>query len=288
MTYGFFEIDHLLASAVDPYRGGDQYERLGFTVTPISIIESLGVGNRLVLLRPLTDGTAAFFECMGVVDPEHVAPAMASLLDGHEGIRSMVLASSDVDASREKLLIDGHTCDPPIDVEREWELPSGEVLRPAFRVTLPVEAPLRFNFCSYRTLHLYLRDAWLRHDNGARHLTDVFAVAHDAASVAGYFERIFASSAARENGIHSVGPGRVRLRIGDRASLQRFLPGEWLPAAGDAARYAGFGVEVESLPALRALLDGRGVELREHGGAICVAPRDACGNIIRFTEAGRA
>ncbi len=42
MSYGFTEIDHLLGSAVDPQRGGEQYERLGFTVTPLSIIESIG------------------------------------------------------------------------------------------------------------------------------------------------------------------------------------------------------------------------------------------------------
>ena len=53
MSYGFLEIDHLLASG-DPEIGGAAYERLGFTVTPISVIGPLGVANRLVLLRPLS------------------------------------------------------------------------------------------------------------------------------------------------------------------------------------------------------------------------------------------
>ncbi len=283
MSYGFFEIDHLLASAIDPYRGGDRYERLGFTVTPISIIESLGVGNRLVLLHPVTDGTAAFFECMGVLDRAVAAPHMASLLEGPERIQSMVLASADVDGSREQLLNDGHSCAMPIDIEREWSLPSGEVLRPAFRVTLPVESPLRFNFCSHRTLNLYLRDEWLRHANGARHLTDVFAVADDPMAVSTHFERIFASNASYENGIYSLGPGFVQLRIADRVSIQRLIPADWLPKVDEAARYAGFGIEVDSLVALRELLDSRGVEFREYNGSICVAPYEACGNIVRFT-----
>ncbi len=152
MSYGFTEIDHLLGSAVDPQRGGEKYERLGFTVTPLSVIESLGVGNRMVLLEPLTANTANFVECMGIVDRARVPAAMAQLLEGSEGIRSMVLSGPDAGASYAQLKRDGFEFLPPLDLEREWSLPSGEILRPAFLVTLPAPAPLRFNFCQYSAL----------------------------------------------------------------------------------------------------------------------------------------
>ena len=287
MSYGFTEIDHLLGSAVDPQRGGEKYERLGFTVTPLSVIESLGVGNRMVLLEPLTANTANFVECMGIVDRARVPATMAQLLEGSEGIRSMVLSAPDARASYAQLKRDGFEFLPPLDLEREWSLPSGEILRPAFLVTLPAPAPLRFNFCQYRNLHCYLRTEWLAHENGAQHLSGVLAIADDAEAAARPFEKVFAAAARRQDGIFSVGPGQVQLRVGDQAALRALIPDEWLGEA-HGVRYLGFEVKVSSLVALRALFVHRGINFIERGQALVVAPQEACGSVIRFIEPDRA
>jgi hypothetical protein len=284
MSYGFSEIDHLLSSSTDPQRGGERYERLGFTVTPLSVITNLGVGNRLLLLRPMTPGTANFFECMGIVDRGRVPASMADLLSGAEGIRSMVLSGADARGSHALLARDGYPFAAPLDIEREWRLPSGEILRPAFLVTLPAPAPLPFNFCQYRTLHYYLREEWLVHANGARHLTGVFALAEEPRTVARYFEAVFSATAVVRNGLYSVGPGKVQLQIGNRAALRALIPDEWLGRLLEP-RYLGFEVEVRSLAALRSLLLDRGVRFVEHSDAVVVAPEEACGNVLRFYEA---
>lgn len=284
MSYGFLEIDHLLA-ADDPNVGGSRYERLGFTITPLSIIEELGVANRLVLLHPFTKGTANFFECMGVVDSVRATGnPMGALLAGEAGIRSMVLSSADAQASFESLSSDGFPFDRLIDVEREWELPDGEVLKPSFRVTLPIDAPLRFNFCEYRTPELYLRDAWLRHENGARHLTKVFAVADDPAAVAHYFERVFAGKSRHCGAMYSVAPGGCELHVGNAAALGDIVPTRWVPHDCAAPRYVGFEVQVQSLATVHDLLRTRDVEFEECGTALIVAPGEACGNVLRFVE----
>jgi hypothetical protein len=288
MSYELTEIDHLLASG-DPHAGGAQYERLGFTVTPISVIEGLGVANRLILLTPMTPGTANFFECMGVVDAARAAAnPMGALLAGPPGVRSMVMGTNDAQASYEALARDGYPFGKPIDVEREWRLPDGEVLKPAFRVTLPAEGPLRFNFCQYRTLHYYLREQWLRHENGARHLTAVYAVADGAGAVARHFEKTFSSKARELGGVHSVTPGAVELRVGSPAALSSLIPAKWLPDSAPAPRYVGFEVQVESLIKMGELLRARGIEHAEHGGALVVAPPEACGNALRFVERRKA
>jgi hypothetical protein len=284
MSYALTEIDHLLASG-DPVAGGAQYERLGFTVTPLSVIENLGVANRLILLTPLTPGTANFFECMGVVDPRRAAAnPMGALLEGPPGVRSMVMGTRDAQATYEALSRDGYPFGKPIDVEREWRLPDGEVLKPAFRVTLPAAGPLRFNFCQYRTLHYYLREQWLRHENGARHLTAVYAVADDPGAVASHFEKVFACQARERGGIHCMTPGAVELRVGNVAALKSLVPERWLPGGASPARYVGFEVEVESLVEVGELLRARGIEHAEQDGALIVAPPDACGNALRFVD----
>ena len=284
MSYGFLDIDHLLASG-EPMKGGAQYERLGFTVTPISVIENLGVANRLILLHPLTPGTANFFECMGVVDPERASKnPMGALLSGEPGVRSMVLSTTDARASFEALTRDGFPFGPPLDVEREWQLPDGEVLKPSFRVTLPIGAPLRFNFCEYRTLHYYLREGWLKHENGARHLTKVFAVAADPLAAARYYERVFGKSLQRRGELHAVTPGQCELQVGNAAAWREILPAGGLPEPSGADRYFGFEVQVESLAAVRKLLRSRNVEFAEQAAALVVPPHEACGNVLRLVE----
>ena len=284
MSYGFLEIDHLLASG-DPQLGGAQYERLGFTVTPLSVIGNLGVANRLILMRPLTPGTANFFECMGVVDAARAAGnPMGRLLSGEPGVRSMVLSGPDALASFEALARDGFPFAKPLDIEREWRLPDGEVLRPAFSVTLPIGEPLQFNFCTYRTLHYYLREGWLRHENGAMHLTKVFAIAARPESVARYFERVFGHASRREREMYAVAPGKCELHVGSASALAHALPERWLPKDAGAGRYVGFEVQVASLEALRRLFVERGVDFVEHDAALAVAPHDACGNVVRFVE----
>lgn len=284
MSYGFLEIDHVLCAA-NPSEGREQYERLGFNLTPISIIESMGIGNRLILFPALTPGAANFIELMGVVDPWRVAAGpMADILSGPPGVRSMVLCSPDAQYSYETLSRDGYPFAPPLDIEREWRLPEGEVLRPSFRVALPIAAPLQFNFCQYRTLHYYLRPEWLEHSNGALHLTRVFALSAEPGVVASYYERVFSTRARVTQGLQELGPGRCLLTIGDRRSLAALLPQRWLPEQRGSATYIGFEVRVRSLAGLRQTLRDRGVVFAEHDGALVVAPSDACGNVLRFVQ----
>jgi hypothetical protein len=208
---------------------------------------------------------------------------MADLLGGSAGMRSMVLSGPDARASHAQLKRDGFEFLPPLDLEREWALPSGEILRPAFLVTLPAPAPLRFNFCQYRNLQPYLRAEWLAHENGAQHLSSVLAIADNAEAAVKPFETVFARPARNRDGVFSVGPGKVQLRVGSQAALRAFIPDEWL-GESQGVRYLGFEVMVASLAAVRTLFVGRGINFIERSQALVVAPQEACGNVLRFIE----
>lgn len=278
---GIVEIDHLLTAVDDAEAAGTEFERLGFTVTPVSVIGSMGLANRLVLLDPLTEGTANFVELMAVHDPVHANPAMRALLTGPPGVRSLVLASFDAEATRAALERQGLAPGPVHKVAREWALPSGERLDVAFDVLLPMRAPsaLAFNVCRYRTLQHYLRPEWRAHPNGAQSLIAVHAVAHDPAAVATFFARLFGCTVERrEGGSLAVRPGSVRLTIStpaDSVTLFGVLP----PVS---TGYVGYTMRVASLAKLQAFLTSRGLPAAHLPGGALATPTQSA--LIRFVE----
>lgn len=287
MSFGFSEIDHLLGAMPDAFVGGVQYERLGFNVTPLSVIERMGVANRLVIFDPVAPGAANFIECMGIARPERVDPIMRKLLEGPPGIRSMVLATPNAQDSYEKLKATGYPFDPPRSLSRDWALPDGEVLTPAFNVVLPIDRPLGVNFCEYVNLAPYLRPEFRVHANTARHFTTVFVVAADPAEVAGSYSHMFGQSVVEQDGNFLVGPGIVKLCVGTLQSLAAILPATFLPAQLAAPAYVGFEIEVADSGACERLLENNGVPYEQMAGALITSRDYGCGNVIRFKPAAR-
>ncbi len=225
------QIDHLMNKVDSPQDAGAWFERCGFTVTPLSVIGSMGLCNRLVLFEPALAGGANFLELMGTVPSAQVQPAMGKLLAGDDGTRSMVLVSQDAHASRAQLAERGFAPGEVHNVTRQWELP-GESLDLAFDVLLPMPAPLMFNVCRYYTLQHYLRPQWVQHANGVQRIASVMGVVDDVAEAAAFYERLFGTVPRQ------VAPGRMLLEPGAIA-LELFTP-EAYTAAGGGQRTAGF------------------------------------------------
>src|SRR5688500_9391837 len=119
-------IDHLLTFVRDLDEAARFFDRLGFTLTPESRIEAMGIANRLILFPDASDGSANFIELMSVFDESRLPPAMAVLLSGDEGIKSMVLSLGDVEKARTHFVALGCPFGPPIHVRREWRLSDTE------------------------------------------------------------------------------------------------------------------------------------------------------------------
>lgn len=286
MNHEILEIDHLMCGVDDAEQAGASFERMGFRVTPFSVIESMGLGNRCVLFASRTPGAACYLELMSILDASKVPAAMTRTLAGGERVKSMVLATPDGDACHRSLLAGGFAPpSPPIHLQRDWHFPGGETVRPAFAVILPMPAQLLFNVCQHKTLPLYLRPEWTSHPNGALGFDSVIAVARDPQVTLGFYERLFGAPTATDaTGFARVSPAKVGLRVGTAAALAVAFPEAALPEP-DAAIYVGIGIRVASLSVLRALLDRSGVPYRlleRH--ALIVPASHAHGNFIEFSE----
>jgi hypothetical protein len=185
-------------------------------------MRGVGVANRLVLLRPQSAGTANFIELMSIVDEGKLPESLKLHLLGGKGYRWMVLSGPDAAVTFEELHRHGYPFAPPIPVERDWILPSGEVLHLAFNVMMPIQAPIPFNFCAYRTLEHYLRPEFLSHANGAQTLSALFCQSEQPAECLGYFEALFGCSRRSfGNGLYAVTPNRIDLVIGTPSQWQQ-------------------------------------------------------------------
>ena len=284
MKNGIAEIDHLLTYVADLDAAAAAYRRLGFTLSPRSHITAMGILNHLVLLHPRTHGAASYIELMAAVERARLPPPMAPILHGEEGIKSMVMMTPDARAAQAELVVNGVPFAPPAHVRREWVIPGEGSVWPEFDVLLPIPAPLAFNACQYHNVGLYLRPEWQAHANGARTLNRVFAAADDPLLALAYFSSLFGKAPGPlADGGAELSPGRTRLTLYPSAVLAaRF--GAMAPVTSGAAAYLGYQVGVIDLRATRAALDAGRVDYAQTECGVAVAPRDACGNLIEFTE----
>lgn len=280
MTSTIAEIDHLLTYVADPAQAADLFARMGFTLSPVSRIDAMGITNYLVLMQPGHQGSANFVELMGSHDRTMLPPPMQRTLSGQQGIKSIVLHAPSAAAAHGALTELGFDAVPPMHVRREWVIAPGQSVFPEFDVILPVEAPLVFNACQYHNVDLYLRPEWLAHANGARRMACVFAAADRPDEVAGPLARLFDCPVHEADGALLVSPGTVDLAImtPDVAAARFGL------AATAGTRYLGYAVEVADLAKLGACLDRGDVEYRATGEGVLVSPETGLGNVILFRE----
>lgn len=206
-------IDHLLTYVGDGAAAAETFRRLGFTLSPVSRIESMGITNQMVLFEDAVPGAANFIELMSVADPARLPPPMASLLGGKERIKSMVISTGDAFRCHAHLAAQGLPFAAPVHVRREWRLDDGTSVHPEFDVILPVDAGLTFNACRYYNIEHYRRPDWTSHPNTVTALDAVLAVAPDPAALAARFARILQCPVRRHDDCHVVEAGRVTLDI---------------------------------------------------------------------------
>ena len=282
MTKAIREIDHLLTYVRDLDAAAATFRRMGFTLSPLSRIEAMGISNHLVLMRQGIPGFANYIELMSAHDRARLPPPMAKVLSGPEGIKSMVLGTEDAVAAQQAMLKHGFAAAPPVHVKREWKIAPEQSVFPEFDVLMPVAAPLAFNACRYFNVDLYLRPEWRVHANGAQRMTTVFAVADEPAAVARRYGDLFDASTRQSGEAVCTTPGQVDLAVMSSETAKRRFGLTVATAAG--AGYLGYLVEVVSLDVLRSCLSDGKVPCRDLGGTICVDPGDGFGNLIVFRE----
>lgn len=277
-------IDHLLTYVTSLDEAAALFQRMGFRLSPVSRIEAMGVSNRLVLMRSGRLDAANYIELMSPHDRGRLAASMASMLSGASATGSMVLATSAIEELARSIAEIGLVPPTLAHVRREWPIPGEDSVYPEFDVLLPVEAPLRFNACSYRNVELYAREQWLDHPNGARCLSAVYAVAPRPFEFM-YFDRILGVAAEE---LHGGGlrwrTGEVRLEILTPAAAVQTLELEHLPPA--RPHYLGYEIAVADLATLCVIFDTGRVPYRiAADGRIHLESQTGLGNHIAFARA---
>jgi len=286
---GILDVDHLMCGVERTDAAHRAFERLGFTLTPHSSIDRLGVGNVLVCMQPKGPDVANFVEFMAIERPKAVNATLNELLSGAPGIKAIFNGLADADEARSEHIQAGFDMLDAWPVEREWRLPSGEVLQLCFQVLLPVpgQVPVEFGGVRYYTLEHYLREEFGAHPNGALrwHTVSIVEEPERFEDTVRTYERLYGSIPRRDvDGVAKIRVRHVTIRIVTSQALARLYPRVGLGAFSLPAA-AGFTVEVRDLGRLIRILKEHDVPSHRVGDSIVVGPADACGNIVEFTEA---
>lgn len=275
-------IDHLLTYVHDLEGAASLFRRMGFTLSSVSHIDSMGISNYLVLMRPVASGFANFIELMAVQDQAKLPAAMTELLSGPQAIKSMVLGAADVNAAHAAIAKQGFSASAPIHVKREWIVGPDESVFPEFDVVLPFPSPLTFNCCRYFNVELYLRPEWLVHANTAKGIRSVLAVAKEPGVLVKRFSAIFGEAPSDDGDVARVACGGVELVILSPDAARKKYGIDRMPAG--EADYLGYVIEVDSLDALQSSLSAGRIAYRRDSRSVCVEPAIGLGNLMIFRE----
>lgn len=260
MKDGLLDIDHLMVSVPDAQSAGRAFEKLGFTVTPLSTMP--GLANRLVCF-PDTDfegGVCNYIELMGLTNVAAAPAPVPELLSRRNGPVSTVLAAGNARISRDQLAERGMQLGPPIELQRQWHLPNGETLALAFAVAIPQldQSPFYWNFCQHRTPHHYVRSDFTTHANTITRLSAVIAVHEDPVEAARHYERMW-QSAPEGADPATIAIGAVKLEIyGPQRFAERFATPLRPPGL------AGLRLQARDPRHARSVIEDRGTRTAGH------------------------
>lgn len=289
MTFSLY-LDHIGIAVADLGLGKRDYERLGFTTTPLSLhvappapgaaLELTGSGNHCIMLKH------GYIELIGVVDPAKPSTPRI-MLERYEGAHILALGSDDVAATREVIASRGMPIAAPIALERDaaWGPDGKETRRAAFanahldRAAFP-EA--RSFVIEHKTPDVTWQAHQLGHANGAVGLTEAWICPADPAEAAARFARLAdAQVVAEADGVSVIRLHRGRLRIFSAEALRRAV-GSAPPAVPGMA---GIAVAVNDLSAVRALLSAAGIAARDAMGGLLVTGEAVHGSALLFHSA---
>jgi hypothetical protein len=272
------------------------YERLGFTLTPVSLPriplqpggapEPLGAGNRCAIFA------GNYLELLGVVDAARwrsisVAQRGPFDLDAplarYEGLHVLHMGTDDLDAVRARLLADGMEPSPIHPFQRPVDTADGpQVMRARTMAFAPGVMPeALFQIAQHETPELVLQPRYMSHANGARAINDIIVCVADAAAVAARYARVAGKPAMPEGRVFMIDLELAKIMVTDPNGLGQLLPGVAAPVL---PFLAGFSVEAD-LDAARRLFGDNEVPYDDYGACLIVAPDQCGGTAIRFEQA---
>lgn len=277
-------IDHVVIAVKDIARSGEDFRRLGFTLTPHGR-HTTGSENHCIMFE------RDYFELLSVPVPHPVTRYYQDFVERGEGLAALALATDDARGFHDELAADGIAVDAPVDFSRPVELPQG-TFDASFRITQlrPEAAPAgRIFACQHFTRELVWRPEYLLHENQALGLAGVAAVvdAGQLTSLAARYAAIFGSTpqAGTLGGApyFDVATGNTPIRFTTGRGLAQLLRG--VPATSRPAPcFAALFFRTASVKATREVLRTHGVPCIEVAQGIAVAPEHGHGVALVFGQ----
>ena len=276
------DIDHVMLIARDLTRARAAYERMGFTVSPLTS-HPHGTANHLIMFQ------RDFIELLGVVAPERLDSRSATaqlFLQIREGPAAVALPSNDAKWDREALIRRGLDPSELYSFDRPVTLPGGRETRAIVDTVWVSEpsAPLVQTFISHQhEAEAIWVPEWQVHPNGAQAIGWLTLVADDpAAPLEQHLAAFFDTGVVRDaRGRRTFATPCGEIRILGPSDFEATFG---IPAEATRPYIAGVGIRVVDLERLVTQLREKGVPCEKSSQTVRVLPEDAHGALIEFTE----
>jgi Glyoxalase-like domain len=293
VTTDIDHIDHSVLMTRDIEATAAIYERLGFTLSPLSRHhgsarpdgppEPMGAGNRCAYFgRNYLEVLGVFFD--GSRDPWNVRP----LVTAHAGLRGGVLGAGDCAVTQARLAAAGMDVSGVLALQRQVDTPDGQATARFRSVHLArADTPEGEVLIGQQlTPELVHQPRYLDHPNGATELVGLTLVVADAELDAhrDRWARIVGREAHTDGAGWTVPLTHGRIEIVPRSRLADVLPGEDAPILPLLVAQT---VAVADPVAARKLVDVAGFATYDRpGGGFFVPAAQAAGAAVGFVGAG--
>lgn len=287
-------LDHVGIATADLAAGRTAMERLGFSLTPLSVhsgstvpggpVLPWGSGNHCAMFKE------GYLEILGLTDPEKFS-SVKGMLSRYEGLHIVAIACAEAQRTHAALTARGVNAEAPRILQRDAAFgTSGTETRKAEFRNIYLDSrqfpEARFIIIEHLTREVLWQPHLLEHPNGAQSIDAVYLASAEPADTVANLSKVLGNPTDRG------GLSHFRLEAGSifvsspealRAVASVFEGATVHPAA--AVR-----VKVASLERVRELLIRRGISVRESMGpaadepTVWVGPRDACGTAIEFIQ----
>jgi Glyoxalase-like domain len=271
-------LDHVGVVTRDLAALAAQYQRLGFTLTPLARPSDGRIGNRCAMLH------RSYIELLAVIDPNAGSATLDRFLARYAGIHILTFTMDDAQATLARLRRAGIDAPSVSQGER-----ATDEMDPAPRarftlIQLPDQPEGRVNLVHHLTPEALWQERFLHHPNHATTLSEVLVAVAEPAEAAARFSRLVGCPAIPDpvGGFSlDLADGRVRL-------LPDTVLHSVLPDSGMARlpRIVGLTLRTaDGNKAVARLLAERAIAHRVHDDALLVAPDAAGGVALRFVAA---
>jgi hypothetical protein len=259
-------LDHVGVVTRDIAALAAQYERLGFSLTPLALQAGGRIGNRCAMLH------RSYIELLAVADAQAGSVTLERFLARYAGIHILAFAIPDEQAALARLRRAGFAAAAAAEFERSVDNADPGALRARFAIVQTPDQPEgRINLVRHLTPQALWQERFLRHRNNAATLDEVVVAVQEPMHAAARFSRLIGCAVLPDGAgglVLELTQGRVRIVAGAGHTVPH-IPGVTLSTS-------------DGNEALRRILDDEAIAFREEREAVIIDAVSAGGVELRF------